>query len=109
MLSGGVRIDGVDLTNPHSVVVVKNETYRAQSKVVSVEGTAVSEAVKKYNRKEELRDITVLRHDGEGLISKGLAKTVDVIYCGKHIHHSFQIRMTYVKGMVHEVNFKDFL
>lgn len=41
MLSGGVRIDGVDLTNPHSVVVVKNETYRAQSKVVSVEGTAV--------------------------------------------------------------------
>ena len=97
------------LADSHRVIVVKNETYRAQSKVVSVDGTAVSEAVKKYNRKEELRDITVLRHDGEGLISKELAKTVDVIYCGKHIHHSFQIRMPYVKGMVHEVNFKDFL
>ena len=109
MLSGGVRIDGIDLTNPHSVIVVKNETYRAHTKVVSVEGTAVSEAVKKYNRKEELQDFTVLRHDGEGLISKELAKAVDNIYCGKHIHHSFQIRMPYVKGMVHEVNFKDFL
>ena len=109
MLSGGVRIDGIDLTNPHSVIVVKNETYRAHTKVVSVEGTAVSEAVKKYNRKEELQDFTVLRHDGEGLISKQLAKAVDNIYCGKHMHHSFQIRMPYVKGMVHEVNFKDFL
>ena len=109
MLSGGVRIDGINLADSHRVIVVKNETYRAQSKVVSVDGTAVSEAVKKYNRKEELRDITVLRYDGEGLISKELAKTVDNIYCGKHIHHSFQIRMPYVKGMVHEVNFKDFL
>ena len=109
MLSGGVRIDGIDLISPHSVIVVKNETYRAHSKVVSVEGTAVSEAVKKYSRKEELRDITVLRHDGEGLISKQLASKIDKIYYGKHTHHSFQIRMPYVKGMVHEVDFRDFL
>ena len=109
MFSGGVRIDGINLADSHRVIVVKNETYRAQSKVVSVDGTAVNEAVKKYNRKEELRDITVLRHDGEGLISKELAKTVDNTYCGKHIHHSFQIRMPFVKGMVHEIDFKDFL
>lgn len=74
MLSGGVRIDGINLEDSHRVIIVKNETYRAQSKVVSVDGTAVSEAVKKYNRKEELRDFTVLRHDGEGLISRSLQK-----------------------------------
>lgn len=109
MLSGGVRIDGINLTNPHRVIVVKNETYRTQTKVVSVEGAEVSEAVKKYNRKEEVRDITVLRHDGEGLISKELAGIIDKNYCSKHIYHSFQIRMPYVKGMLHEVHFHDFL
>ena len=55
-----------------------------------------------------MRDITVLRHDGEGLISKELAGTIDKIFCGKHIHHSFQIRMPFVKGMLHEVHFHDF-
>ena len=109
MLSGGVRIDGINLAKPHRVIVVKNETYRARTKVITVEGDGANEAVKKYSRKEDVRDITVLRHDGEGLISKELAGTIDKIFCGKHIHHSFQIRMPYVKGMLHEVHFHDFL
>ena len=99
MLSGG-------LAKPHRVIVVKNETYRAQTKVITVEGDCANEAVKKYSRKEDVRDITVLRHDGEGLISKELAGTIDKIFCGKHIHHSFQIRMPF---MLHEVHFHDFL
>ena len=109
MLSGGVRIDGINLTKPHRVIVVKNETYRARTKVITVEGNGTDEAVKKFSRKEDVRDITVLRHDGEGLISKELAGTIDKIFCGKHIHHSFQIRMPFVKGMLHEVHFHDFL
>ena len=109
MLSGGVRIDGINLAKPHRVIVVKNETYRARTKVIAVEGDSSTEAVKKYSRKEDVRDITVLRHDGEGLISKELAGTIDKIFCGKHIHHSFQIRMPFVKGMLHEVHFHDFL
>ena len=108
MLSGGVRIDGINLTKPHRVIVVKNETYRARTKVITVEGDGTNEAVKQYSRKEDVRDITVLRHDGEGLISKELAGTIDKIFCGKHIHHSFQIRMPFVKGMLHEVHFHDF-
>ena len=109
MLSGGVRIDGINLSKPHRVIVVKNETYRARTKVITVEGNSSTEAVKKYSRKEDVRDITVLRHDGEGLISKELAGIIDKIFCGKHIHHSFQIRMPFVKGMLHEVHFHDFL
>ena len=108
MLSGGVRIDGINLAKPHRVIIVKNETYRAQTKVITVEGADTNEAVKKYSRKEDVMDITVLRHDGEGLISKELAGTIDKILCGKHIHHSFQIRMPFVKGMLHEVHFHDF-
>ena len=34
MLSGGVRIDGINLAKPHRVIVVKNETYRARTKVI---------------------------------------------------------------------------
>ena len=93
MLSGGVRIEGINLAKTHRVIVVKNETYRARTKVITVEGDSSTEAVKKYSRKEDVRDITVL----------------DKIFCGKHIHHSFQIRMPFVKGMLHEVHFHDFL
>ena len=38
MLSGGVRIDGINLAKAHRVIVVKNETYRARTKVIAVEG-----------------------------------------------------------------------
>ena len=34
---------------------------------------------------------------------------MDEKLCGKKVHTSFQIRMPYVKGMLHEVDFKDFL
>ena len=27
-------------------------------------------------------------------------------FCGKHIHNSFQIRLPYIKGVVHEMDFK---
>ena len=44
-----------------------------------------------------------------GLISKEYAEVVDKACCGSHIHTSFQIRMPYIKGMLHQVDFKDFL
>ena len=36
-------------------------------------------------------------------------KVRDKAYCGEHVHTSFQIRMPYVKGMLHKVDFKHFL
>ena len=44
-----------------------------------------------------------------GLISKEYAEVVDKACCGSHTHTSFQIRMPYIKGMLHQVDFKDFL
>ena len=111
MLSSGTRIDGLALAKPHRVVVVKNPSFRKAARVITVEGVSESEGVKKYRRVEEngTREIESKRFDGEGLISKELAAQIDKLYCGKHIHHSFQVRMPYVKGMLHEVDYKDLM
>ena len=110
MLSGGTRIDGIGLTDPHRIIVVENETFpRGHSQVITVEGGELSDGVKKYKRVEKCLEFDVMRFDGEGLISKQYAKTVDRAYCGEHIHTSFQIRLPFVKGMLHQVDFKDFL
>ena len=53
--------------------------------------------------------VEVTCFDGEGLISKQYARLVDEKLCGRKVHTSFQIRMPYVKGMLHEVDFKDYL
>lgn len=34
---------------------------------------------------------------------------IDCAYCGDAVHSSFQIRLPYVKGMLHQVDFRDFL
>lgn len=109
MLSGGTRIDIADLTAPHRVIVVENPSFLVHSvNVITVEPLN-SGAMREYRRTETRKDIPVTRFDGEGLISTELAKQIDRQYCGKHIHSSFQIRMPFVKGMVHCVDFKDFL
>ncbi len=110
MLSGGTRIDGIGLTDPHRIIVVENETFPGgHSQVITVEGGELSDGMKKYKRVEKRLEFDVMRFDGEGLISKQYAKTVDRAYCGEHIHTSFQIRLPFVKGMLHQVDFKDFL
>lgn len=38
-----------------------------------------------------------------------MREVVDKACCGSHTHTSFQIRMPYIKGMLHQVDFKDFL
>ena len=109
MLSGGTRIDGIDIIKPHRVIVVDNPTFTTSAKVITVKGEDTHGAEKRYHRTEEVRAIEVTCFDGEGLISKEYAKVIDKQFCGKHIHTSFQIRMPYIKGMLHEVDFKDFL
>lgn len=108
MLSGGVRIDSIDLTKPHRMIVVDNPVFRTSARVITVEPES-EDAVRKYRRIETLKDFSVTRFDGEGVITKELARQIDKQYCGKHLHSSFQIRLPYVKGMVHAVDFQDFL
>lgn len=110
MLSGGVRIDGIEIDRPHRVIVVDNPVYtESQLPVITVEGGEIQNGVRRYHRVEKCMDVDTLRFDGEGLISKEYAKIIDTAYCGRHTHHSFQIRLPYIKGMLHEVDFKDFL
>ena len=110
MLSGGTRIANVGITKPHRVIVVDNPGYTAfNTKVITVEGESVSDGEKRYSRTEGKRNIAVTRFDGEGLITKKYAARIDKEFCGDTIHTSFQIRMPFVKGMLHAVDFQNFL
>ena len=109
MLSGGVRVDGIGIDAPHRVIVVDNpEVTEHNVNVITVTDDGSENIPRKYRREEKRMDVKVIRFDGEGLVSKEYAKAVDKAYCGKHIHTSFQIRMPYVKGMLHKVDFHDF-
>ena len=110
MLSSGIRIDGIGIDRPHRVVVIDNPTRTERNvSVITVEDDGTQSSTRKYHRLEKKEDIEITCFDGEGLISKEYARVVDEKLCGKKVHTSFQIRMPYVKGMLHEVDFKDFL
>ena len=110
MLSSGIRIDGIGIDRPHRVVIVDNPTRTERNvSVITVEDDGTQSSTRKYHRVEKKEDIEITCFDGEGLISKEYARVVDEKLCGKKVHTSFQIRMPYVKGMLHEVDFKDFL
>ena len=110
MLSSGIRIDGIGIDQPHRVVVVDNPVRTPPPiEVITVEDDGTQNSTRKYHRVEAMADVEVTCFDGEGLISKQYARIVDEKLCGKKVHPSFQIRMPYVKGMLHEVDFKDYL
>ena len=110
MLSSGIRIDGIGIDRPHRVVVIDNPTRTGRNvSVITVEDDGTQRSTRKYRRVEKKEDIEITCFDGEGLISKEYARVVDEKLCGKKVHTSFQIRMPYVKGMLHEVDSKDFL
>ena len=110
MLSSGVRIDGIGIDRPHRVVVIDNPTRTARNvSVITVEDDGTQNTTRKHHRVEKKADIDITCFDGEGLISKQYARSVDEKLGGKKVHTSFQIRLPYVKGMLHEVDFKDFL
>ena len=109
MLSSGTRIDGVEIDKPHRVIVVENNKLPASANVITVEDDGSNSNMRKYHRVERHEQFTVLEYDGEGLISKEYANVIDKKLCGKSVHTSFQIRMPYVKGMLHKVDFKDLL
>ena len=86
------------IDNPKSIVKDVN-TITAQD-----DGT--NNPMRKYTRVEKNANIEVLEFDGEGLVSAELSRKLDPLSYSEHLHHSFQIRMPYIKGVVHEVDFK---
>lgn len=109
MFSGGTRIESKTLFDKDSIVIIKAWETFIKTHAVTVTSNDKNTAVKKYKRTEKDIEFTCDAFDGEGFISPTFAKEIDKQFCGKHIHSSFQIRLPYIKGMVHEVDFKSFL
>ena len=109
MFSGGTRIESKHLFDKDSIVIIRTGKRRIKTHAVTVTSKDKNKAVKKYNRAEKDIEYFYDSFDGEGFISPSFAKEIDRQFCGKHIHSSFQIRLPYIKGMVHEVDFKSFL
>ena len=110
LLSSGTRVEGIGIDRPHRVIVIDNPiTTEHNVPVITVEDDGSQSNLRRYHRVEKRMDIDTLSFDGEGIISKEYAATLDRAYCGQHTHTSFQIRLPYIKGMLHQVDFKDFL
>ena len=106
LFSSGTRIETDMLWDKDAIVVIDNPTaVYPDVDVITVEDRTGIGDVRNYERVEKKSDIKVTLFDGEGILSPALAEEIDRLHCGKHIHTSFQIRMPYIKGMVHEVDF----
>ena len=116
-LSSAARITSKKLVlNSSTVVVLKDSSYTGLANTIcaSDNNTGVytldhnpNEAVDKTETK--ISDI----FDGEGLISPEYSEYINETYASKRIEQlkatSFQIRMPFTKGMLHEVDFHGFL
>lgn len=109
MFSDGTRIENKKLFEKDSIVIIKTWKRFIKTHAVTVTSKDKNTATKKYNRAEKEIEYSYDSFDGEGFISPSFAKEIDKQFCGKHIHSSFQIRLPYIKGMVHKVDFKSFL
>lgn len=106
MLSTGTRVEGMDIDKPHRVIVVDNHALQRSARVITVEDVGGTDSVRQYRRVERMEDFSVTEFDGEGLISKEYAARLNKTLDGRHT--SFQIRLPFVKGMLHQVDFHDF-
>lgn len=106
MLSSGTRVEGIDIDKPHRVIVVDNHALQRSARVITVEDVGGTDSVRQYRRVERMEDFSVTEFDGEGLISKEYAARLNKALGGRHT--SFQIRLPFVKGMLHQVDFHDF-
>ena len=106
LFSSGTRIETDMLWEKDAIVVIDNPTaVYPDVDIITVEDKTGIGDVRNYERVEKKSDVAVTLFDGEGILSPALAEEIDRLYCGKHIHTSSQIRMPYIKGMVHEVDF----
>ena len=106
MLSTGTRVEGMEIDRPHRVIVVDNHALQRSARVITVEDVGGTDSVRRYRRVERVEDFSVTEFDGEGLISKEYAARLNKALGGRHT--SFQMRLPFVKGMLHQVDFHDF-
>ena len=103
MFTGGRRVEIQNLLQEKRIVVIDNpKSIVKDADIITVEDDGTDNPVRKYSRVETKADVEVLEFDGEGIISKELS----YMLTESGQHHSFQIRLPYIKGVVHEVDFK---
>lgn len=100
MYTSGERYEIPGLFDEDRIVVIDNPKTIVNADVITVEDDGTDAPVRKYHRVRKTMDVEVKEFDGEGLISKELAKLLG------GGHHSFQIRLPYIKGVVHEVDIR---
>ena len=99
MFTGGRREEIQNLLPEKRIVIIDNpKSIVKGADIITVEDDGTDNPTRKYNRVEEKADVEVLEFDGEGIISKELS--YKLTESGQH--HSFQIRLPYIK----EVDFK---
>lgn len=106
MFSSGTRVECDGLFDPDSIVVIDDpkEIFRGIP-VVTVQDRTGTGEVRRYERVEKTADIEVTEFDGEGLVSPDFASVINAALDDGISHTSFQIRLPYIKGMVHSVDF----
>ena len=111
MMSSGIRVDGIGIDQLHRVVVIENPTcIIPHVKAIAVADDGSDGNIRKFHRVEkDLYDYEVMGFDGEGLISKQYAQVLNRALGPKRKHTSFQIRLPYIKGMLHQVDYKDLM
>ena len=98
--SGERYLSSHSILNDKRIIVIKNPKSIVENiKTVTVIDDGSNNAVRKYTRAEEIKDITITEFDGEGFVSPRFADSLD------NGHNSFQIRLPYIKGVVHKVDF----
>ena len=107
--SGRVIEHGFHMDADHVIVVDNPRSIVPDVSTVTVEDDGTDAPMRHYTRVEKTADIEVLEFDGEGLVSAELGYRLDPYGYEKHDHHSFQIRMPFIKGMLHSVDYKTFL
>lgn len=100
LFTSGRRIENDALLSDKRIIVIDNpESIVPNVDIITVNDDGTDNPMRKYTRLETKADIKITEFDGEGLISKRLSDSLD------SIHNSYQIRMPYIKGIVHEVDF----
>ena len=100
LFTSGRRIENDALLSDERIIVIDNpESIVPNVDIITVTDDGTDNPMRKYTRVETKADIKITEFDGEGLISKRLSDSLD------SIHNSYQIRMPYIKGVVHEVDY----
>lgn len=103
LYTSGERIKDPRLLSEKKIIVIDNpKSVVKDANIVTVEDDGSDEPVRKYTRVEKTADVEVLEFDGEGIISKDMAYSLDP----SGAHHSFQVRLPYIKGVVHEIGIR---